>query len=197
MAWRISGTYYAPCSCKVSCPCELGELEADQGWCSGVLLLDVRNGEIEGVNVSNSKVVFVADWPGGMLGGNGTAVLYFDPAVSQQQRSALEGVLAGKKGGVFEVLSTLVPNIHPSKTAPINILQGPDQTRITVGSVGELVIAPLKGATGEPTRLLHGAAAFRDDVFLAKGTGSRWRDPDMRPWESGGHAEYTEFDWSA
>src|SRR5437867_2345044 len=73
MAWQISGTGLGPCSCKVSCPCELGELVADQGWCSGVFAFDLRSGNVDGVDVSGTKVVFVGDWPSGFLSGNGKA----------------------------------------------------------------------------------------------------------------------------
>lgn len=197
MAWKIAGTYYGPCSCKVSCPCELGEMEGDNGWCSGTLVFDIQRGTVDGTDVSGAKVVLAADWPSGFLGGNGTGRLYIDPSVSQQQRAALEPVLGGKSGGVFEVIGTLVPNILPIKEARITIQAGQEETHITVGDVGELVIKPLRGATGEYTRLLHGSATFRDDVILARGTGSRWHDPDLRQWESGGHAEQADFEWSA
>lgn len=197
MSWNISGTYYGPCSCRVGCPCELGEIEADQGWCSGVLVFDIRQGQVEGVNVGGSRAAMAVDWPGGMLGGNGVGRLYFDPSVNQQQRSALEAVLSGKKGGVFEILSSLVTKALPAREAPISIKSGADETLFTVGAYGEGVVKPLKGATGEYTRLLHGAAAFREDIILAKGTGSRWNDPDMKRWESAGAAEQADFDWSA
>ncbi|HXG36452.1 MAG TPA: DUF1326 domain-containing protein [Dehalococcoidia bacterium] len=196
MAWRISGTYWAPCSCKVSCPCELGEPEGDQGWCSGSIAFEIGSGNVDGTDVSGSKVVFVGDWPSGFISGNGTGRLYFDTAVSQEQRAALESLLSGQRGGVFEVFASLVPKVLPSKEAPINIAKGAEETRITVGDFGELISKPLRGASGEVTKLLHGAFAFRDEIILAKGSGSRWRDPEMRQWESGGHSEQSEFDWS-
>lgn len=197
MAWRIAGTYWAPCSCNVGCPCTLGEMEGDQGWCSGSIAIDIQSGSVDGTDVSGAKVVLDADWPSGFLAGNGTGRLYFDPSVSQEQRAALEALLSGQRGGVFEAIGSLVPKILPSKEAPINIQKGQDETRISVGNFGELVSKPLRGATGEYTRLLHAAASFRDDVVLAKGTGSRWRDPELRQWESGGHSEQSDFDWSA
>ena len=197
MPWRIQGTYYAPCSCNVGCPCTLGEMEGDQGWCSGTLAIDIQTGNVDNTDVGRTKVVFVADWPGGMLAGNGKARLYFDPSVSQQQRTALEAVLFGKRGGVFEGLGGLVPNALPSKEARINIQTGADEeTRITVGEFGDLIIKPLKGANGKPTTLVNAAAAFREEIQLAKGIGSRWHDPDMKQWESGGHAELSVFDWN-
>ncbi len=196
MAWRIVGTYWSPCSCNVGCPCTLGEMEADQGWCSGTLAFDIRSGNVDGMDVSGIRVAVAVDWPGGMLSGNGTGRLYFDPSASQQQRAALEAVLTGQRGGVFEALTAVVSKVLPSKEAAIKIQRGDEETRITVGNFGELVVKPLRGPTGALTKLLNGAAAWREEIILAKGTGSRWRDPDMRAWESGGHAEQTDFDWS-
>jgi hypothetical protein len=59
-----------------------------------------------------------------------------------------------------------------------------------------VVVKPLRGPQGDVTRLLHGAAAFRDDLILANGTGTYFRAPELREWESGGHGELVEFDWS-
>ncbi len=197
MAWQINGTYYSPCSCKVGCPCALGELEADQGWCSAVMVVDIQKGNADGTDLSGTKVALVGDWPSGFLSGNGTARLYFDPSISAEQRSKLEGIVSGQKGGVFEILGSLISNVQPSEEAPINIQSGDEETRISVGDFADLVVKPLRGPTGEPTRLLHGAAAFRDDIVLANGRGTSAHAPGMRQWESLGHAEMSEFDWSA
>ena len=198
MTWRLTGTYYGPCSCDVGCPCILGEMEGDRGWCSGALVFDIQGGNVNGTDVGGSKVALVADWPSGFLAGNGTGRMYFDQSVSQEQRSALESVLSGQQGGVFEVIAGLVPDVLPSKEAPIDIQTDEEETtRIRVGDVGAAVVTPLRGPEGDFTRLLHGAAAFRDDIILSKGTGTRFHDPDLREWESGGHAERGDFDWSA
>ena len=197
MAWHISGTFWAPCSCKVGCPCILGEMEGDRGWCSGGQAFEIRSGSADGVDVGGVKLVWIADWPSGFLGGNGTGRIYFDPSVSQQQRDALQPIFQGQRGGVFEAIAQLVPTFLSTKEAPITIEKGADETTVTVGDFGKLVTKPLRGPTGELTRLLHAAAAFRDEIILAKGTGSRWRDPEMREWESAGHSEQTDFDWSA
>lgn len=196
MAWSMSGNYWAPCSCKVGCPCTLGEMEGDMGWCSGGQAVEIRSGNVDGTDVGGVKLAWIADWPSGFLAGNGTGRLYFDPSVSQEQWAALEPVLKGEKGGPLEAISALVPTFLPSKEAPISIQKDPEETTVTVGDFGKLVTKPLRGPTGELTRLLHAAAAFRDEIILAKGTGSYWRDPDLRQWESGGHSEQADFDWS-
>jgi hypothetical protein len=196
MAWHITGTDYGPCSCKVGCPCILGEMEADQGWCSAVRLYDIRSGDVDGTDVSGARVALVADWPGGFLAGNGTGRLYFDPSVPPERRAALEAVVQGRRGGVFEAVGALIPTFLPSQEAPITIQAGAEETRATVGEIAEVVVKPLRGPGGV-TRLLHGAATFRDDLVLANGRGTRAHDPDLRAWESLGHGEIIEFDWSA
>jgi hypothetical protein len=198
MAWRLTGTYYLPCSCNVGCPCEFGEMEGDQGWCSGALVFDVRSGEVDGTDVSGIKAAFDGDWPSGFLAGNGTGRLYFDPDVSEEQRSALESVIRGERGGVFEVLGALVPNFLPPKEAPIDIQTDQEQTtRIKVGDFGAVVVAPIRGPEGDLTTVRHAPGAFVEEFVLAKGTGTSWRDPELRQWSSGGHAEQAEFDWGA
>ena len=195
MAWHISGEYFAPCSCNVGCPCILGELDGDQGWCSGMVAMNIRAGQIDGTDVGGTRVALIADWPRGFLAGGGTGRVYFDPSVRAEQRTALGEVLGGKRGGVFEVIASLVPNIEAAQEAPVEIRADGDGTHIRVGDFVDVDVALLKGATGEPTRLLHGAAAFRDDIYLAKSSG-RAGPPGMRQWQFGGHGETQSFDWS-
>ena len=197
MAWHITGTDFGPCSCDLGCPCILGAMEGDRGWCSAVRLYDIRSGNVDGIDVSGTKVALVADWPSGFLAGNGTGRLYFDLGVSQEQRVALEALITGQRGGVFEVIGALVPTFLPSEEASITIqVDEEGTTQAAVGDVGVVVVRPLRGPQGDFTRLLHGAAAFRDDLILADGTGTYFRAPELREWESGGHGEQVDFDWS-
>jgi hypothetical protein len=198
MAWKISGTYAAPCSCGVGCPCLLGEMEGDQegGWCSGILAIEVSSGESDGVDLSGTKAVALADWPKGFLAGDGTGRVYVDEAASDEQAQALADIILGKKGGSLEPMATLIPKTLDTKRAAISFDMGGDTKRISLGDIGEAVFEPLKGPTGEPTRVMHGAAAFRDEVMLGKGTETHFHDPDMRDWQSLGHAEFAEVEWS-
>ncbi len=185
-----------PCSCDVGCPCIFGEPDGDRGWCSGILALDIRSGDVDGVDVGGVKAVLIADWPRGFLAGNGKGRLYFDNAVSNEQADAIQPVLGGQRGGVFEVFASLVPTFLPTQRAAISFRDDGEDVRVTVEGVGEGVFSPLKSPTGENTRVLHASAAFRDDTMLGRGTGTRFHDPDLREWGSGGHAEMAEFDWN-
>ena len=196
MAWQIRGRYLAPCSCDVGCPCLFGELDADRGWCSGTVALDIQSGEVDGVQVSGTKAVLIADWQRGFLAGDGTGRLYLDAGVSDEQQGVLEPVLSGQRGGVFEGVAGLISNFLPTNRAAITFSDNGDDVHFTVEGVGEGVFTPLRGPAGDATRVLHGAAAFREDTVLGKGTGTRFHHPDLRERESGGHSESAEFDWS-
>jgi hypothetical protein len=119
MAWHVTGTDYGPCSYDLGCPCILGAMEGDRGWCSAVRLYDIQSGDIDGVDVSGTKVALVADWPSGFLAGNGTGRLYFDQGVSQEQRDALEALITGQRGGVFESSELSCPTSCPARKLPL------------------------------------------------------------------------------
>jgi hypothetical protein len=197
MAWQITGTLYNPCSCKIGCPCALGETEADQGWCSAVIVFAIERGNVDGLDVSGARVAMAADWPSGFLAGNGKGRLYFDTRLPAQQRAALEPVLTGKRGGIPEFLASLVPEMLPNRDAAIEVQTSAEETRITIGDYGAAVVRPLRNEQGQITRLMHGVTAIRDNVIWGKGTGTHWRDPELRQWESAGHGEQSELDWTA
>src|SRR5260370_37101106 len=108
MAWHIVGTYYAP---KMQGRLSLHlrrNREGDQIWCSGGQWIKIDRGDIDGVDVTGTKLAWVADWPKGFLGGEGVGRVYFDPAVSASQRTALEALSKVQRGRLYEVVGQLV-----------------------------------------------------------------------------------------
>lgn len=196
MTWYIRGEAYACCSCSVGCTCGVGDQETlGSAGCCAVQIMDIRAGEINAVNVGGTKAAAVVDWPGPMMAGDGTGRLYFDVETSPQQRDAIEAVIRGKLGGPFSRIPDLVPRILPSKVATITVSSDSDGTAVAVGDYGKAIVRPIKPASGEGLRV-EGGGGFRDDITLATGTGSWWRDPDLRQWEGGGYAEQSEINWS-
>jgi hypothetical protein len=167
---------------------------AGSDGCSAVQIMEIHAGEIGGTNVSGTKVAAVVDWPRAMMAGDGTGRLYFDVTMTAEQRDALEALMSGKLGGAFSYIPHLVPKTLPSKIAPIAKEARPDGTSVVVGAVGEAIVRPMRSEAGELLRI-RGTGGFRDDVALATGNGSGWRDPELRQGEGGGYAEQSEFDW--
>jgi hypothetical protein len=200
MAWQMTANMIEFCSCKAFCPCWLGPTtEPDQGWCSGALVFDIKQGAIDGLDVSGCKTVLAAEWPGNFFGGNGTARLYLDASASGDQRRELEAVFSGKKGGLFEgLMGALISRWLPAKTAPIDIQSG-ETMSITVGAFGKATLTTFKDQAGRPATVQGTAAqgAFQSgSMQLATSKGTRWSDPDLRHWEGDSGTIHT-VSWSA
>jgi hypothetical protein len=199
MAWRMTGQLHELCSCKMLCPCWLGpEIEPDQGWCGGAVLLDIQQGNADGVDLSGLKAVFTGDWPGNFFGGNGSGRILIDASASPAQRRELEAIMTGKKGGLFEALSGVIATWLPTQYVPI-VIQWGEETTATVGNLGQVRSRALKDPSGRPTTVQGAAAmaAFQlDSLQVAHAAGSRWTDPDMHQWE-GSSGTRSTFNWSA
>jgi hypothetical protein len=200
MAWRLNGQLHELCSCKMWCPCWLGpEIEPDQGWCGGAILLDIEQGDSDGVDLNGCKVVWAGDWPASFWAGNGTARVYIDESANADQRRELEAIFTGKKGGPMEVVAdAVITNWLPTQYTKIDIHWG-DETTATIGSVGHVKSRRLLNDAGRATTVQGAAAmaAFQlESADLAHTAGSRWSDPDFHQWE-GSSGTRSTFNWSA
>jgi len=200
MAWKMTANMIEFCSCKALCPCWLGpDTQPDQGWCAGALVFEIKQGAVDGLDVSGCKAALAAEWPGNFFGGKGTARLYIDAKASEKQRGALEAVFSGKKGGLFEgLMGAAVSKWLPAKTAPIAITRG-ETMSITIGEFGKATLAPYKDQAGR-TATVQGTAAqgaFQSaSMELASSKGTRWSDPDLRKWD-GDSGTIHSVNWSA
>lgn len=197
MAWHLTGQLIEACSCKSACPCTLGPAEPDQGWCSGALTFAIEQGQSDGVNLGGRTVVWLIDLPKDFLSGNGTARIYVDDGADGGQLRELEAIFTGKKGGPGEVLASLVTKWLTTQKTKVVIQQG-DSTSVTVGEVGQITLKRISDDKGRVAKLVNApvlGAIQVETVDLARGDGSRFSDPEMRRWDSGGHGGLTSFSW--
>ena len=200
MAWNVTGQMVEFCSCKMMCPCWFGpETEPDQGWCAGAILYNVEQGQVDGLDVGGTKVVFAAEWPGNFFGGNGKARLYLDENASADQRRELEAVFSGQKGGLFEgLMGAVITEWLPAETARIDVSRG-EKVSINVGEVGRATLQPLVDSEGRPTTVTGSAAqaAFQSaSMQVASSQGTTWSDSAFHTWEGDSGTLHT-FNWSA
>ena len=109
MSWRIAGSYFETCSCEVVCPCTASlSFGATNDYCRVVLVFNVKEGEVEGVDVSGLTVAAVAETPRVMTDGNWRLGVFIDAAASDEQAEKLGGVFSGALGGPMEALGPLI-----------------------------------------------------------------------------------------
>ena len=195
MAWQMDATMVEMCSCKALCPCWLGaDTTPDEGWCAGALVLDIDKGTVDGIDVSGCRAALVVRWPGNFFAGNGTGRVYVDSRSNDAQRSALEAVMSGQKGGMFgAVVGPAVTQWLPAKSASIELTRG-EPWSVKVGDVGEARLTAYKDFSGRPATVSGTAAqeAFQSkSMELASAKDSRWNDADIPAWKADSCTKHT------
>jgi hypothetical protein len=150
MAYQLEGSLLEVCTCKVICPCWVGE-DPDGGQCDGIVAYHVDRGTVDGVDVSGHSFVLLAHIPGNVLKGNWRAAVYVDDKATPQQEEALISAFTGKLGGPLADLAQLVGEVVSVERAPIDFRVEKGKGTLKIGDGIEAELEPLQGATGFTT----------------------------------------------
>lgn len=157
MSWKLTGSYFETCSCDVVCPCTASlALGATHDYCRVTLVFRVREGEVEGTDVSGLTVAAIADTPKVMSEGNWRLGVFIDAAANDEQAQKLGAVFSGALGGPMAALAPLIGENLGVEQAPIEVTE--DGLRHSV-RIGEAVnfeiedVVPFGVQSGEPVKL--------------------------------------------
>ncbi len=157
MAWQIAGTYFETCSCDVVCPCTASlALGADNDYCRATLVFNVKDGAVDGTDVSGLTVAAIIDTPKVMSEGNWRLGVFIDDDASPEQAEALGGVFSGALGGPMEALGPLVSENLGVERAPIEVREEGLSHSVRIGDAIDFEIedvGPFGVESGEPGRL--------------------------------------------
>jgi hypothetical protein len=187
MSWSLTAEMIESCNCNMLCPCWFAVKDLmvfDRDYCAGPLLFRIQQGSAEGVAIAGLSIVVAVVFPGPTLfDGNGTARLYISDAASAEQRSQLEPIFQGKKGGPMEIYASFISTWIPTTIAAIDIREEGDKLTAQVGEFGHVTSQLLKNEAGTPMMMSNVgfALALQFDNHAAQlaPSGSRWRDPAM------------------
>ena len=157
MSWTLKGSYAETCSCELMCPCNLSfDHGATYDYCRATLAFQIREGEIEGTDVSGCKAVFIIDTPKVMTDGNWKLGVFIDDGATDEQAEKLTSVFTGQLGGPMEALAPLVGELLGVERVPIEIVDDGLRHSVRVGDAINFEIediVPFGVETGEPARL--------------------------------------------
>ena len=177
MAWRLAGTYFETCSCEVVCPCTASlALGADYDRCKVTLVFNLRDGEVEGTDVSGLTVAAVADTPKVMSEGNWRLGVFIDASASDQQAEALGAVFSGALGGPMAALGPLVSENLGVERAPIEVREEGLRHSVKIGDAVDFEIedvVPFGVESGEPARLTGIFHPAGSELTISKATRSK------------------------
>jgi hypothetical protein len=158
MSWRIAGSYFETCSCDVVCPCTASlALGATHDYCRVVLVFHVKDGDVEGVDVSGLTVAAVAETPKVMTDGNWRIGVFIDGAASDEQAEKLGGVFSGALGGPMEALGPLIGENLGVQRASIEVREDGLRHSVKIGDAVDFEIediVPFGVESGEPAQLV-------------------------------------------
>jgi hypothetical protein len=157
MSWKLEGSYFESCSCEVICPCTASmSFGATYDHCRVALVFNIKNGDVDGVDVGGNKVAAIAETPKVMTEGNWRLGLFIDADASDEQAEKLGAVFSGALGGPMEALGPLVGENLGVERAPIDIQEDGIKHSVRIGDAVDLEIediVPFGVETGEPARI--------------------------------------------
>ena len=200
MSWSIAGSYFETCSCDVVCPCTASlSLGATNDYCRVVLVFHVKDGEVEGVDVSGLTVAAVADTPKVMTEGNWRVGVFIDAAASDEQAEKLGGVFSGALGGPMEGLGPLIGENLGVERAPIEVREDGLTHSVRIGDGVDFEIediVPFGVETGQPAKLSGIFHPAGPELTVAHATRSRI-DAFGISYEAKAGFSRSEFSWAA
>ena len=188
MTWNLSGELIETCSCNMLCPCWFGQADLmlmDQGWCATSLLLRIREGSYDGVDLAGQNAVVNLHFPGPTLfDANGTGRVFLDESASEEQQNALEAILQGASGGGMEVPASLLSKWLPTQRVAITVTEDDGKVTAQIPGIGDLSSRRLHNEAGNKMMIQNAAFSM---VFgheghtgdLAPSDGTSWNDPEM------------------
>ena len=200
MSWHLKGSYVETCSCDLICPCNASlDHGATYDYCRVVLAFAIRDGEIEGTDVSGLNIAAIADTPKVMTDGNWRLGIFIDDRSSDEQVEKLIGVFSGRLGGPMEGLIPLVGEMLGVERAPIQIVDDGLRHGVRVGEVIDFEIediVPFGVETGEPARLTGIFHPAGSELTISKATRSNI-DAFGISYEGKSGFSRTHFAWAA
>jgi hypothetical protein len=200
MAWNLEGSYVETCSCELMCPCNLSlDHGATYDFCRVTLVFNIREGEIEGVDIGGRRVVAIADTPKVMTEGNWRLGLFVDDQATDQQFDKLVQVFGGQLGGPMAALAPLVGEMLGVERAPIEVRDDGLRHSVRVGDVIDFEvedIVPFGVQNGRPVRfdgMFHPAGS---DLTMAEARRSRIDAFGIR-YEGKTGLSHSDFSWAA
>jgi hypothetical protein len=200
MAWNLRGSYVETCSCELMCPCNLSlDHGATKDFCRVMLVFDIGEGDVEGVDIGGRRVVLIADTPKVMTEGNWRLGVYVDDQASDEQFDGLVRVFGGQAGGPMAALAPLVGEMLGVERAPIEVRHDGLRHSVRVGNAIDFEvedIVPFGVENGRPIRFDGMFNPVGSDLTMAEARRSRIDAFGIR-YEGKTGLSTSEFSWAA
>ena len=197
MSWNLKGSYAETCACELMCPCNLSlDHGATYDFCRVTLVFEIREGEVEGTDVSGLNVALIADTPKVMTEGNWKLGVFVDERASEEQGEKLVQVFSGQAGGPMAGLAPLVGEVVGVERAAISHTIADGAGTLTVGDKVDCAMEPYRGPDGSATTLNNSifSTVPGSPAYVAKASHERVDVDGIGQWELEGK-NAIQSDW--
>ena len=171
MAYRLAGTYVAHCDCKQVCPCAVdGPPTGRDGQCRGLLVHEVRDGNLDGTDLSGVLVAMAYMAPSNISAGNLKVGIVVDNQASDEQAEALGRIFKGDEGGMFGEFQPLFGEWLGVDRADISF-SGGEEPSARIGDV-EVNFTAFRGGDGGVTTVSNAMFGFAPVFTLGQSSGT-------------------------
>lgn len=200
MSWNLRGSYAETCSCELMCPCNLSfDHGATYDFCRATLAFTIRDGQVDGTDVSGRKVVTIIDTPKVMTDGNWRLGMFIDDEATDGQFDKLVQVFGGQLGGPMAMLAPLVGEVVGVQRATIELSDDGLRHSVRVDDAIDFEIediVPFGVETGEPVRFAGMFHPVGSNLTMAEAQRSRIDAFGIR-YEGKTGLSTSDFSWSA
>jgi hypothetical protein len=200
MAWSLRGSYVETCSCDLICPCNATfDHGATYDYCRVTLVFNIREGDVEGIDIGGLKVAAIADTPKVMTDGNWRLGVFIDENASEEQADKLVKVFTGQIGGPMAALGPLVGEMLGVERAAISVEDDGVRHSVRVGDSIDFEIediVPFGVETGQPVRFQGMFHPVASDLTIAEAKRSRINAFGIE-YEGKTGLSTSEFSWAA
>ena len=190
MAYRIAGNYVAACNCNLICPCPIdGPPTGEGGECRGIGVWDIREGDLDGTDLSGVSFVLWNRFPSNLTSGNWTLGVVIDESASDEQAQALERILSGQEGGPFAEFAPLIGDFQGVERGSVSL----SGNSISLGDRGEASFEPATGPDGSETTVSNAMFGFAAKYNIGRASGRFRTDREV----DASYGEGAEFEYAS
>jgi hypothetical protein len=174
-------------------------LGATRDRCNVTLVFNVKEGEVDGTDVSGLTVAAVADTPKVMTEGNWRLGVVIDEDASEEQAEKLGGVFSGALGGPMEALGPLIGENLGVERLPIEVSEEGLKHSVRIGDAIDFEIedvVPFGVESGEPARITGIFHPIGSELTVSHATRSQI-DAFGIQYDGRSGFSASEFAWSA
>ena len=174
MAWRISGTYIASCSCQLLCPCPTdAPPTGPDGQCRGLGVFHIAEGNLDDTDLAGINMGMVNLFPSNLTAGNWKFGIVVSDNASDEQFNAIDRIMRGQEGGMFAEFSGLIGDYMGNERGEVTFSDGDKPTGSIEGSSFTFEGLPGPEGSGAETTVKNAMFGFAPEFRVGRTSGSQ------------------------